>query len=81
MSGITGLRRCSGCLAEDSEVEEMQLNKEEVELAEVRFGRETRPLGALGRWARLGGLGRQTGLYLFSWAPPRPAREGGKRKS
>lgn len=58
---------------EDSEVEEAQLNTEEVELAGVRFGREIRPPGTLGRWARFGGLGGQTGLYLFSWAPPRPA--------
>lgn len=72
MSGMTGLRRCSRCLKEDSEVEEVQLNTEEVELAGVRFDRETRPPGSLGRWARSGGLGRQIGLYLLSWAPPRP---------
>lgn len=81
MFGITGLRRCSGCLVEDSEVEEAQLNTEEVELAEVRFGRETRPGGALGRWARFDGLGAQTGLYLFSWVPPRPAVLQSRRHS
>lgn len=84
MSGMTGLRRWSGCLKEaleDSEVEEAQLNTEEVELAGVRFGRKTRPPGTLGRWARSDGLGGQTGLYLLSWEPPRPGREGGKRKS
>ncbi len=83
MSGMTGLRRCSRCLAEvleDSEAEEMQLNKEEVELAGVRFGRETRPPVTLGRWARFVGLGGQTGLYRFSWAPLRPVREGGKKQ-
>lgn len=52
MSGMTGLRRCSWCLKEvleDSEVEEAQLYREEEELAWVRFGRETRPPGTLGR--------------------------------
>lgn len=76
VSGMMGLRRCSRCLKEaleHSEVEEAQLNTEEVELAGVRFGAETRPVKAFGRWARSDGLGGQTGLYLFSWAPPRPA--------
>lgn len=84
MSGMMGLRRCSGCLKEmleDPEVEEVQLITEEVELAGVRFERETRPPGTLGRWARSVGLGGQTGLYLLSWAPPRPGRERGKKKS
>lgn len=49
MPGMTGLRRCSGCRKEDSEVEEAQLDREEVELAGVRFAREMRPLGILGR--------------------------------
>lgn len=81
MSGMTGLRRCSRCrkeALEDSEVEEAQLDTEEVELAGVRFDRETRPMRILGRWARSGGLGGQTGLNLFSWKPPRPGGEGGK---
>lgn len=47
--GMIGLRRCSGCLEKGSEVEEAQLDKEEVELAGVRFDRETRPPGTLGR--------------------------------
>ena len=83
VSGMTGLRRCSGCLKEvleDSEVEEAQLYREEEELAWVRFGRETRPPGTLGRWARSGGLGGQTGLNLLSWVPPLPGRERGQRK-
>lgn len=69
MSGMMGLRRCSRCLKEgldDSEVEEAQLNTEEVELAGVRFGIETRPPGTLGRWARSGGLGGHAGLNLLS---------------
>lgn len=48
MPGIMGLRRCSGCLeeaVENSEAEETQLDKEEVELEGVRFSRETRPPG------------------------------------
>lgn len=76
MLGMMGLRRCSGCLGEaveDSEVEETQLDTEEMELAGVRLSRETRPPGTLGRWARSDGLGGQTGLYLLSWGPPRPA--------
>lgn len=81
MSGMMGLRRCSGCLKEvleDPEIEEAQLITEEVELAGVRFDRETRPPGTLGCWARSVGLGGQTGLYLLSWAPPRPGRERGE---
>lgn len=78
MSGMMGLRRCSGCLKEaleDPEVEEAQLIPDEVELERVGFGRETRPPGTLGRWAKSVGLGGQTGRYLFSWAPPRPGIE------
>lgn len=69
MSGMTGLRRRSICLneaSESSEVGEAQLNTEEEELAGVMFGRETRPPGTLGRWARSDGLGGQTGLYLLT---------------
>ena len=83
VSGMMGLRRCSGCLKEaleDSEVEEAQLNKEEVELEGVKADSETRPLGTLGRWARSDGLGGQTGLHFLSWAPPRPGKEGAKRR-
>lgn len=83
MSGMMGLRRCSGCLKEvleDPEVEEAQLITEEVELAGVRFDREMRPPGTLGRWARSVGLGGQTGLYLLSWATPRPGRERERKK-
>lgn len=77
MSGMTARRRCSGRLEqvlEDPEVEEAELDKEEAELAGVRLGRDTRPPGTSVRWARFAGFGRQTGLYLFSWAPPRPER-------
>lgn len=84
MSGMMGLRRCSRCLTEelgDSEVEEAQLNREELELAGVRFDIETRPPGALGRWARSVGLGGHVGLTLLSWDPPCPGRKGRKRKS
>lgn len=49
MPGMTGLRRCSGCRKENSEVEEAQLDTEEEELAWVRFGKEIRPTGTLGR--------------------------------
>ena len=78
VAGMTGLRRCSGCLWEESEVEEAQLDREEVELAGVRFGREWRPPRTLGRWAR-SGLGGQVGLCLLSWRPPRPGGEGRRR--
>lgn len=74
VSGMTGLRRCSGCL-KDPEVEEALLNTEEVELAGVRLAREKRPPGSLGCWARSVGLGGQTGLYLLSWVPPHPGRK------
>lgn len=74
VSGMIGLRRCSGCL-KDPEVEEALLNTEEVELAGVRFARETRPPETLGCWARSVGLGGQTGLYLLSWVPLRPERK------
>lgn len=83
MSGMMGLRRCSGCLKEaleDPEVEEAQLIPDEVEPERVGFGRETRPPGTLGRWAKSVGLGGQTGRCLFSWAPPRPGRERGREK-
>lgn len=83
VSGMTGLRRCSTCLKEaleDSEVEEAQLNREEVELARVRFDRETRPPETFGRCARSDGLGGQTGLYLLSWAPLCPGKEERKGK-
>lgn len=66
MSGMIGLRRCSGCL-----VEEAQLDIEEVELAGLRFGRELRPLASLGCGAS--SVVRQTGLHLLSWESPRPA--------
>lgn len=80
MFGMMGLRRFSGCLREmleDSEAVEAQLDREEVELAGVRFGREMRPVRILGRWAKSGGLGGQMGLFLLRWGPPRPGREGG----
>lgn len=66
VSGMTGLRRCSGCLREvveeESDVEKVQLDMGVVEvvLAEVM-----RPPGTLGRKARSDGLGGQMGLSLF----------------
>lgn len=60
MSGMMGLRRLRRCLKvalEDSEAVEAQLEIDEVELAGVRVGTETRPSGTLVRWARLDGLG------------------------
>ena len=83
MSGMTGLRRCRRCLREaleDSEAEEAQLDREEVELAGVRFDRDVRPPGTLGRWARSDGLGGQTGLCLLRWWEPRPGRKGEKTR-
>lgn len=83
VSGMMGLRRCSGCLKEqleDPDVREVMLEMEEVELAGVRFERETRPPGTLNRWARSNGLGGQAGLYLLSWVLPPPGREEGKKK-
>lgn len=77
VSGMTGRWRCSGRLEqvlEDLEVEEAQLDKEEAELAGVRFRRDTRPPGTLVCWDRFAGFGGQTGLYLFSWAPLCPER-------
>lgn len=77
MSGMMGWRRCSERLEwvlEDPEVEEAELDKEEAELAGVRFGRDTRPPWTLVRWDRSAGFGGQTGLYLFSSAPPLPGR-------
>lgn len=65
VSGMTGFRRCSGFLEEDSDVEEAQLDREVVEPAGVRFGKEVRPPGTLGRWARSDGLGGQLGLGLL----------------
>lgn len=38
VSGMMGLRRCSGCLRDALEDSEVQLNKEEVELEGVRTG-------------------------------------------
>lgn len=81
VSGMTGQRRCRRCLREaleDSEAEEAQLDREEVELAGVRFDRDVRPPGTLSRWAISDGLGGQTGLCLLSWWEPRPEREEGK---
>lgn len=74
VSGMMGLRRCNRCLREELEEEEFRealLEMEEVELAGLRFDRETRPPGTLKRWARSAGLGGQTGLYLL-WAVPLP---------
>lgn len=68
VSGMTGVRRCSGFLEEqeeDSDVEEAQLDREVVEPAGARFGNEVRPAGALGRWDRSEGLGGQIGLSLL----------------
>lgn len=68
VSGMTGLRRCSGCRAEaleQSEVKEAQLDREEQEPAGVRLGRDARPPGTLGRWTSSGGFGGQTGLHLL----------------
>lgn len=48
MAGMMGLRRCSRCRMEaagESEGEETQLDTEDVELAEVSFGRESGPPG------------------------------------
>lgn len=68
VSGMTGVRRCSGFLEEqeeDSDVEEAQLDREVLEPAGARFGNEVRPTRALGRWDRSEGLGGQTGLSLL----------------
>lgn len=73
MSGMMGLRRCNRCLKEEPELREALLEMEEVELAGLRFGRETRPPGTLNRWARSVGLGGQTGLYLLRGVPTPPA--------
>lgn len=80
VSGITGLRRCNRCLREEPEEEEFSealLEMEEVEVAGLRFGKETRPPGTLNRWARSAGLGGQTGLCLLSGVPHPP---GGDRE-
>lgn len=77
MSGMMGLRRCNRCLREEPEDEELRealLQIEEVELAGLRFDRETRPPGTLNRWARSAGLGGQTGLYRLRGVPPPPGR-------
>lgn len=74
---MMGRRRCSERLEqvlEDPEVEEAELDREEAELAGVRLGRDTRPPWTLVRWDRSAGFGGQTGLYLFSSAPPLPGR-------
>lgn len=78
VSGMMGLRRCSGCLKEtpgDPEAEEVQLNTEG-----VRFGRQTRPPETLCCWARSGGLGGHTGLHLLGWVPAGSGRERQERK-
>lgn len=80
VSGMMGLRRCNRCLREEPEDEELRealLEMEEVEVAGLRFGRETRPLGTLNRWAKSAGLGGQTGLCLLRGVPPPP---GGDRE-
>ena len=53
-------------MLEDPEVEEAELDKEEAELAGVRFSKDIRLPGTLVRWVRFAGFGKQTGLYLFS---------------
>lgn len=75
VSGIMGLRRCNRCLREELEEEELRealLEIEEVDVAGLRFGRETRPPGTLKRWARSAGLGGQTGLCLLRGVPHPP---------
>lgn len=77
MSGMMARRRCTERLEwvlADAEVEEAELDEEEAELAGVRVGVDTRPPWTLARWDRSAGFGGQTGLYLFSWVPPRPGR-------
>lgn len=77
---MTGLRRCRMCLKEeeeeDSDTEEAELDTEEVELAGVRFTRETLPARTLRCW----GLGELTSFCLFNWATLGAGREGGKKR-
>lgn len=58
VSGMTGVRRCSGFLEE-------QEDESDTEPAGARFGNDVRPAGALGRWDRSEGLGGQSGLSLL----------------